>query len=65
MVCAWNSCIDDLEKNIKSRVQFYADDAMLFSIVQGPYISAAVINDDLKAIKANGFVSGGIQPWRK
>ena len=28
----------------------YADDIMLFSVVQDPYISAADFNDDLKTI---------------
>ena len=29
-------CIDDLERNIKSNVNFFADDTMLFSIVKSP-----------------------------
>ena len=37
-------------KNIKTRVKFYADYTMLFSVVQDPYISAADLNDDLKTI---------------
>ena len=32
--------INDLEKNIKSNVNFFADDTMLFSIVNDPLISA-------------------------
>ena len=32
--------ITDLEKNIKSNVNFFADDTMLFSVVNNPAISA-------------------------
>ena len=32
--------INDLERNIKSNVKFFADDTMLFSIVKDPKISA-------------------------
>ena len=42
--------INDLEVNIKSRVKFFADDTMLFSIVHDPVLSAAELNHDLKAI---------------
>ena len=42
--------INDLEKNIKSRVKFYADDTLLFSVAQDPYISTADLNVDLKTI---------------
>ena len=42
--------IDDLERNIKSNVNFLADDTMLFSIVNDPVISANELNQDLKVI---------------
>ena len=31
--------INDLERNIKSNIKFFADDTMLFSIVKDPEIS--------------------------
>ena len=40
--------INDLEKNIKSNVKFFADDTMLFSIVKDPYLSAHNLNHDLE-----------------
>ena len=42
--------INDLEKNIKSNVKFFADDTMLFSIVNDPVISANDLNHDLNVI---------------
>ena len=42
--------INDLEKNIKSRVKLYADDTMLFYVVQDPHISAEDLNAVLKTI---------------
>ena len=42
--------INDLERNIKSNVNFFADDTMLFSIVNDPVISANELNQDLKVI---------------
>ena len=42
--------INDLERNIKSNVIFFADDTMLFSIVKNPVISASELNHDLKII---------------
>ena len=42
--------INDLEKGIKSQIKFFADDTSLFSIVQGPYVSAHELNNDLKLI---------------
>ena len=42
--------INDLEKNIRSNVKFFADDTMLFSIVKDPVISANTLNDDLDII---------------
>ena len=42
--------IIDLERNIKSNVQFFADDTMLLSIVSDPVISANELNQDLKVI---------------
>ena len=42
--------INDLEKNIKSNIKFFADDSMLFSIVKDPVISADDLNHDLNII---------------
>ena len=42
--------VDDLKKNIKSNIIFFADDTMLFSIVKQPVISANNLNHDLKVI---------------
>ena len=42
--------INDLEKNIKSNVKFFADDTMLYSAVSDPIISAADLNHDLDLI---------------
>ena len=42
--------INDLERNIKSNVKFFADDTMLFSIVKNPEISANDLNHDLDVI---------------
>ena len=43
--------INDLERNIKSNVNFFADDTMLFSIVKDPEISANDLNHDLDVIR--------------
>ena len=42
--------INDLEKNIRSNVKFFADDTMLFSIVKDPVVSANILNNDLDII---------------
>ena len=42
--------INDLEKNIKSNIKFFADDTMLFSVVKNPVISANDLNHDLNII---------------
>ena len=42
--------INDLEKDIKSKVKFFADDTMLFSIVKDPLLSANDLNHDLDLI---------------
>ena len=42
--------INDLERNIKSNVNFFADDTMLFSIMKSPEISAYDLNRDLDVI---------------
>ena len=42
--------IDDLEKNIKPNVKFFADDTMLFSRVHDPLLSANELNRDLNII---------------
>ena len=43
--------INDLERNIKSNIKFFADDTMLFSIVKDPVISANNLNHDLDIIQ--------------
>ena len=43
--------INDLEKNIKSKVKFFADDTMLYSVVNDPEVSAAELNHDLDMVK--------------
>ena len=43
--------INDLEKNIKSNVKIFADDTMLFFVVNNPAISAKELNHDLKVIR--------------
>ena len=42
--------INDLERNIKSNIIFFADDTMLFSIVKDPVISGDDLNHDLDII---------------
>ena len=42
--------INDLERNIKSNIKFFADGTMLFSIVKDPVISANDLNHDLNII---------------
>ena len=42
--------INDLERNIKSNIKFFADDTMLFSVVKDPVISADDLNHDLAII---------------
>ena len=42
--------INDLEVNIKSKVKFFADDTMIFSVVQDPFITASDFNHDLQII---------------
>ena len=42
--------INDLERNIKSNIKFFADDTMLFSLVKDPDISALGLNHDLDII---------------
>ena len=42
--------INDLEKNIKSNVKFFADDTMLYSVVKDPDRTAAHLNHDLGVI---------------
>lgn len=37
--------INDLEKNVKSNIKFFADDTMLYSIVKDPLISAKKIKN--------------------
>ena len=49
--------INDLGKNIKLNVIFFADDTMLFSAVNNPAISANELNRNLKVI-VSGLISG-------
>ena len=42
--------INDLEKDIKSRIRFFADDTMLYSVVHDPNVSANELNHGLKLI---------------
>ena len=42
--------INDLEKNIKSNIKFFADDTMLFSVVKNPDVCATALNHDLGLI---------------
>ena len=42
--------INDLERNIKSNEHFFADDTMLYSIVNDPVTSSNDLNHDLKVI---------------
>jgi len=42
--------INDLEENIKSQIRFFADDTMLYSIVNNPEITANDLNQDLETI---------------
>ena len=42
--------INDLEQNIKSNVTFFADDTMLYSIVEDPKLSTVELNHDLDVI---------------
>ena len=43
--------INDLERNIKSNIKFFADDTMLYSIVKDAAISANNLNHDLDIIQ--------------
>ena len=42
--------INDLEKDIKSRIKFFTDDTMAYSVVHDPNVSANELNHDLKLI---------------
>ena len=42
--------INDLEKDVISNVKFFADDTMIFSVVQDPVLSASELNRDLNQI---------------
>ena len=42
--------INDLETDIKSKIKFFADDTMLFSIVHDPNTTASELNHDLETI---------------
>ena len=43
--------INDLEKGIKSKIKFLADDTSLFSTVTDPTLTASELNYDLKLIE--------------
>ena len=43
--------INDLEKGIKSKINFFADDTSLFSTVTDPTLTASELNHDLKLIE--------------
>ena len=47
--------INDLERNLKSNVKFFADDTMLYSVVVDPAISASDLNHDLELISQWAF----------
>ena len=42
--------INDLERNIKSNINFFTDDKIIFSVVKDPVISADDPNYDLEII---------------
>ena len=42
--------INDLENGIKSKVKFFADDTMVYSVVHNPLLTAADLNHDLQLI---------------
>ena len=43
--------INDLEVNIQSKIKFFADDTMLYSIIRDPLTSATEMNHDLLVIQ--------------
>ena len=43
--------INDLEKGIKSKIIFFADDTSIFSTVTDPTLTASELNHDLKLIE--------------
>ena len=43
--------INDLERNIKSNIKFFADDTMLFSVVKDPETTANELNHDLEIVR--------------
>ena len=42
--------INDLEKHVKSKIKFFADDTMIFSVVHDPLLTANELNQDLYTI---------------
>ena len=50
--------INHLERNIRSNINFFADDTMLFSIVNDSVISANNSNHDLKIIQQSSMENG-------
>ena len=42
--------INDLQNNIRSKVKFFSDDTMLFSVIKDPQLSASDLNHDLEVI---------------
>ena len=43
--------INDLQNNISSNVKYFADDTMMYQIVESPIISSRELNDDLEKIR--------------
>ena len=50
--------INDLEINVNSKVKFFVDDTMLFSIVSDPTVTANMLNHDLN------IISNWAQQWK-
>ena len=50
--------INDLEKGIKSKVKFFADDTMIYSVVHNPTLTASVLNHALEIISQSGLANG-------
>ena len=47
--------VNDMEKNITSKIKFFADDTMIFSVINDPTISALEMNNDLEIINQWAF----------
>ena len=42
--------INNLEVNMKSKIKFFADDPMIYSIIRDPVTSASDLNHDLEKV---------------